>query len=64
MLKQLEARGGSIDDFKWYLNLLKRKENIPHSGCGIGLNRVTQFIINDQDIRETTTFPLNRETLI
>jgi len=64
MLKQLEARGGSINDFEWYLNLIKRKENIPHSGCGIGLNRVTQFVINSKDIRETTIFPMNKETLI
>ncbi|MCC7569880.1 hypothetical protein KO465_00865 [Candidatus Micrarchaeota archaeon] len=64
MLKQLEKRGGSIDDFSWYLNLIKDKSNIPHSGCGIGLNRITQFVTNASDIRDTTTFPLNKETMV
>ena len=63
MLKQLKERGGSIEDFSWYLEFYK-KHGIPHAGCGIGLNRVTQFVLGIDDIRATTVFPLNRDSLI
>lgn len=58
MLRQLIQRGGSIEDFKWYLELYKNGGK-PHVGCGIGLSRVTQFILGSKDIRECTVFPLN-----
>ncbi|MBI4020444.1 MAG: hypothetical protein HY367_03865 [Candidatus Aenigmarchaeota archaeon] len=64
MLRQLEQRGGSIADFGWYLDTLKDGRMIPHAGCGIGLNRVTQFAIASGDIRMSTTFPQNRESLM
>lgn len=63
MFEQLKKRGGSLEDFGWYLNILK-KGSIPHSGCGFGLNRITQFILGTKDIRHSTAFPQNRESLI
>jgi asparaginyl-tRNA synthetase len=63
MLRLLEKKGGSIEDFKWYLELVKRKP-IPHAGCGIGLNRVTQFVLQSSDIRSSTAFPMNKENLM
>ena len=63
MLKQLIEKGGSPKDFDWYLEFYK-KHGEPHSGCGIGLNRVTQFILGSNDIRTTTVFPLNRESIL
>jgi len=62
MLRQLVQRGGSISDFQWYLDVYKRY-NMPNAGCGIGLNRVTQFVLGTDDIRATTVFPLNKESL-
>ncbi len=63
MLRMLEARGGSIQDFNWYLEQLRR-ESVPHAGCGIGLNRVTQYVLQERDIRRSTPFPLNPATLL
>ncbi len=63
MLRMLEARGGSIQDFDWYLQQLRR-ESVPHAGCGIGLNRVTQYVLRESDIRRATPFPLNMATLL
>jgi asparaginyl-tRNA synthetase len=63
MLRMLEARGGSIRDFDWYIQQLQR-ESVPHAGCGVGLNRVTQFVLRETDIRRTTPFPLNMATLL
>ena len=63
MLKQLEEKGKGIEDFKWYLERLRKEGNVLHAGCGIGFNRVTQFVILSDDIRQSTLFPLNREML-
>jgi len=63
MFKQLIEKGGSIDDFKWYLEFYGQHRFL-HSGCGVGLNRVTQFILGTDDIRATTAFPMNRESIL
>jgi asparaginyl-tRNA synthetase len=63
MYRQLVERGGSIDDFRWYLEFYE-KGGILHSGCGIGLNRITQFVLGTDDIRATTAFPMNRESIL
>jgi asparaginyl-tRNA synthetase len=63
MFKQLVEKGGSIDDFKWYLEFYENS-GVPHSGCGIGLNRITQFVLGTDDIRATTAFPMNRESIL
>lgn len=63
MFRQLVEKGGSIEDFGWYLEFYK-EHGILHSGCGIGLNRVTQFALGTDDIRATTAFPLNRESIL
>jgi len=63
MMKTLIERGGSPKDFDWYLEFYKRHGS-PHSGCGIGVNRVTQFVLASDDIRSTTVYPMNRESLL
>jgi len=63
MLNMLKERGGSINDFGWYLNYYKKFGGCPHSGCGIGLNRITQFILESKDIRKSTVWPMNKETV-
>jgi asparaginyl-tRNA synthetase len=64
MMQQLKARGGNIEDFQWYLDCVKTNGIKLHSGCGIGLNRVTQFVLGADDIRKSTVFPLNSETIM
>jgi asparaginyl-tRNA synthetase len=63
MFKQLAEKGGTIEDFRWYLEFYKKHGSL-HSGCGIGLNRVTQFVLGTDDIRATTAFPMNRESIL
>jgi len=64
MMQQLKKLGGSIVDFSWYLDYVKNNGINLHSGCGIGLNRVTQFVLGVDDIRKSTVFPLNSETIM
>jgi asparaginyl-tRNA synthetase len=63
MLKNLEKKGGTLEDFRWYLDSIKKNGSVPHAGCGIGLSRVTQYVLGIADIRATTPYPMNRETL-
>ena len=42
--------------FEWYLDL-RRFGNIPHSGFGLGLERLVAWICGLQHIRETIPFP-------
>ncbi|KHO47413.1 MAG: asparaginyl-tRNA synthetase [archaeon GW2011_AR5] len=63
MYEKLRKRGKDVKDFKWYLDIVE-KYPIQHAGCGIGLNRVMQFILDTDDIRACTPFPMNRESLM
>ena len=62
MFRLLKERGGSLEDFAWYLDFYKENSGCKHSGCGIGMNRVTQSVLGVEDIRTTTTWPMNRES--
>ncbi|HKZ93283.1 MAG TPA: amino acid--tRNA ligase-related protein [Candidatus Bathyarchaeia archaeon] len=64
MLRQLIEKGGSIHDFDWYLEFYRLHGGTQHSGCGIGLNRVTQYVLGSSDIRASTVFPMNKQTLM
>ncbi|MBU2634464.1 MAG: hypothetical protein KJ674_04435 [Nanoarchaeota archaeon] len=58
----IELEREAVSRFKWYLDVVK-EHPIEHAGCGIGLTRVTQSLLQSTDIRDSTAYPLNRETL-
>ena len=60
MYRMLVKRGGSIEDFDWYLDFWKNYGETLHSGCGIGLNRLLQSILKLNSIMKTTAYPMNR----
>lgn len=62
MLAMLRERGGKIEDFGWYLNFYKENQGVQHSGFGVGVNRVAQFVMCASDIRASTVWPVNRES--
>ena len=51
-------RGGTLDDFKWYLDIIKSEKANPHAGYGIGNERVMQYIFRTSDIRKISLFTL------
>lgn len=59
MLKIFKEEGVDIDVFAPYLNHLKAEGSILHAGCGIGMERVLQFLIGSEDIRDTNPLQLN-----
>lgn len=64
MFARLKKRGGSLDDFSWYLSHLKSNGSVPHAGCGFGLGRIMQWLLGKNNITEAVTFASNREKII
>jgi asparaginyl-tRNA synthetase len=61
MFRLHEKRGGTLDDFKWYLDLVRSGETRPHAGYGIGNERLIQYLLGRKDIRECSLFHLMAE---
>lgn len=64
MYARLIELGGKDEDFEWYLNAHRDKDIPLHSGCGIGMARVAQFILGNNDIRECVPFLMNKDNLL
>jgi len=58
MFKLHQQRGGSYEDFAWYLNIMKNKLTNPHAGYGIGNERVLQYVFAESNIRNVSVFSL------
>ena len=56
----LEARmveaGIDLEEYSWYLDL-RRYGTVPHSGFGLGFERLVQFVTGMKNIREVIPFP-------
>ena len=64
MYRRLLELGGSDADFAWYLDAHKDRHVPLHSGAGIGVARVAQFLLGQDDIREAVPFVINRDNLL
>ncbi len=64
MYRRLISLGSTDEDFAWYLDAHKGREVPLHSGAGIGMARVAQFILGVDDIREAVPYLINRENLL
>ncbi len=56
LLDKLEARGMSTEGMEHYLMIFQYGMP-PHGGLGIGLERLTMRLLEEQNVRETTLFP-------
>lgn len=59
--KSMKKHNLPIEDYQWYLDL-RKYGSVPHSGYGIGLERLVAWICGLKHVRETIPFPrlLNR----
>ncbi|MDP4007908.1 MAG: asparagine--tRNA ligase [Candidatus Peregrinibacteria bacterium] len=57
----IEHEGLKGEEYQWYLDL-RKYGSVPHSGFGLGLERMVRYVTGTQHIRETIPFPrlLNR----
>ena len=54
--QRMAEQGLKPEDYWWYLDL-RRYGTVPHSGFGLGLERVIQFISGMANIRDVIPFP-------
>ncbi len=54
--RRIREHGLNVDDYQWYLDL-RRYGTVPHSGFGMGIERLTAWIAGTHHIRETIPFP-------
>jgi asparaginyl-tRNA synthetase len=64
MYKRLIELGGTDEDFAWYLDAHIDKDIPLHSGAGVGMARVAQFLLGVDDIRDAVPFLINSENLL
>lgn len=64
MYERLIANGATDVDFAWYLDAHRDRDIPLHSGAGIGMARVAQFILGLEDIRDAVPFLVNRDSLL
>ena len=54
--RRIREHGLQIDDYGWYLDL-RRFGSVPHSGFGMGVERMVAWITGVSHVRETIPFP-------
>lgn len=53
---RMQEQGLNQDEYWWYLDL-RRFGTVPHSGFGLGLERMVQFVTGMTNIRDVIPFP-------
>ncbi len=53
---RMQQQGLDCEDYWWYLDL-RRFGTVPHSGFGLGLERMVQFVTGMANIRDVIPFP-------
>ena len=56
LLEAMEIRGINIDDYNDYISL-RRFGSVPHSGFGLGLERIIMYVTGVQNIRDVILYP-------
>lgn len=56
LLKKMEENDLNPDDYWWYLDL-RRFGSVPHSGYGLGFERLVTYVCGIENIRDAIAFP-------
>jgi asparaginyl-tRNA synthetase len=56
LIKRLKEQGAKLESYEWYLDL-RKYGSVPHSGFGMGIERVLRWICKLEHIRDATPFP-------
>jgi len=55
LLERIKEHNLPMDEFEWYLDL-RRYGSVPHSGFGLGIERMVSWVCNLEHIREAIPF--------
>ena len=56
MLERLREKGEGLDNYKWYLDL-RKYGSVPHSGFGLGMERMVTWVCKLDHIRDAIPYP-------
>jgi asparaginyl-tRNA synthetase len=56
MIAWLEDKGESLDNYRWYLDL-RKYGSVPHSGFGLGIERIVTWVCKLDHIRDAIPYP-------
>lgn len=56
LLAAIKAHNLPVEEFSWYLDL-RKYGSVPHSGFGVGLERIVAWICGLKHVRETIPYP-------
>ncbi|MCL0046258.1 asparagine--tRNA ligase, partial [Nitrospinaceae bacterium] len=56
LLKRMQSKNLESENYDWYLDL-RRFGSAPHSGFGLGFERLVQFVTGVENIRDVIPFP-------
>lgn len=56
LLDAMKSRGMTIDEYEHYI-ALRRFGSVPHSGFGLGLERIIMYVTGVQNIRDVILYP-------
>lgn len=56
MTQRLEQMGECVGNYQWYFDL-RRFGSVPHSGYGLGVERLVAWICKAENIKDTIPFP-------
>jgi len=56
LLEKMEEQGLNEEDYWWYLDL-RRYGSVPHSGYGLGFERLVCYVTGTANIRDAIAFP-------
>ncbi len=54
--KKIQNLGMPLENYSWYLDL-RKYGSVPHSGFGVGFERLVQFVTGIENIRDAIAFP-------
>ena len=56
LLEAMKVRGMSLDEYEHYI-ALRRFGSVPHSGFGLGLERIIMYVTGVSNIRDVILYP-------
>lgn len=62
LMKVIKEKGLNYTDYEWYLDL-RKYGSVPHSGFGLGFERILMYITGIQNIRDVIPFPRTTRSL-
>ena len=59
LIRRIKEEGWDVEDYAWYIDL-RKYGSVPHSGFGLGAERLTWWLCGLDAIQETLPFPRTR----